>query len=623
MVDKNEKEYPQISQIVADYFDATDVPAILISSMRFPFLRLLAAGCVAGLMNGRELIAAEPRYVAVWPDGSQATADEVHDWGRSDSRPALAGRLFFDPKNPVRSITDTTLLRPRPIDTYVEFRGGDRLPGRVVKFVDAEREAGVPAHLIVEVAGELGLPNVFSRSQVRVIPDWVRRIVQRPPPGVNVPSRAVRVAGGGNIPFQELRWRSDGVEVLTDTGVKPFAFADITLLDSGSGNPWEAWHRQLAVLSPGLDSLIVRVDLADGTRLTTSLERLKPRSQGGDDPGKWFHLLQPAWSLDLLAAPHRKVRTRTCFASHEVPLSAIEPSASRHHAIFSQAWGTMRFDENVRGEPLRAASREFAWGFGVHAHHELEFELPSSARQFRTKLGLDPWAGPGGCARGRVQHGEQTLFESPLLVGTAPALDCGPLPLRAGRARLLLIAEADARERPQGADPFDIRDIFNWLEPVVELDPARLRRDVEPHYFAVHPLLADWTADPGDAGNWRLVNRFDDTDGGSPLFRQMLFLEAPLTLTRRLTINPMRPTALLRLGASSAQSRFEISINSRRVLRGSLPGQAVSPEALSILVPLKAAAGGSVEFTIRLDPVGKSAFIDWRGLTLIHDAERE
>ena len=61
----------------------------------------------------------------------------------------------------------------------------------------------------------------------------------------------------------------------------------------------------------------MRLDLADGTRLTTSLERLKPRSQGGDNPEKWFHLLQPAWSLDLLAVAHRKVRRWTFFAPHE------------------------------------------------------------------------------------------------------------------------------------------------------------------------------------------------------------------------------------------------------------------------------------------------------------------
>ena len=43
----------------------------------------------------------------------------------------------------------------------------------------------------------------------------------------------------------------------------------------------------------------------------------------------WFHLVQPVWSLDLLAVPHRQIRTRTFFTPHEVPLSVVEPEPRR------------------------------------------------------------------------------------------------------------------------------------------------------------------------------------------------------------------------------------------------------------------------------------------------------
>jgi hypothetical protein len=596
----------------------------IIVRMRVLLCCLLSASLAVGVTAGNDLVAADGgRYVGVWTDGSQAAADEVLDWGRSDGRPALAGRLLFDPKNPVRSLEDTTLPRRTPLDRYLEFRGGDRLPGRVVKFVDADPATAIPAHLVFEPAGDLGLPQVFSRSEIRLLPDWVRQIVNHADSGVSVPPKTLRIAGGGNVPFQESRWRENGVQALTDSGVKSFQFEDISTLHFGPWNPWDAWRRQLAVLSPGIDSRLARLELADGTRFTVSLERLRPRTLGGDDANRWYQLLQPAWSLDLLAVPHRKIRTRTFFGPEEVPLSAVEPAASRHRAIFSQAWGTARFDENVRGDRLRAGDRDFAWGFGVHAHHELEFELPVSALTFRTKLGLDPWVGPGGCARGRVQLAERVLFESPLLVGTAPALECGPVPVRGG-ARLVLIADADAGKRPQGADPFDIRDIFNWLEPLVELAPAELRREIEPHQFGAQPLLASWTPDPAEAPNWRLVNRFDDTETGSPVFRQLLLLDAPITFSRQVPVDPKRPTALLQFGRPgnrSVQAKFEISINGRRVLRDVLPGPTPSPEPLQILVPLKTAAGKSIDFTLRLDPAGQSALVDWRGLTFVRDGE--
>jgi hypothetical protein len=591
--------------------------------MHSRILWMLAASALAGSIAAGELAAADGRYAGVWVDGSQASADEVLDWGRSDGRPSLAGKPLFDDKNPLRSLEDTTLPRPIPLDRYVEFRGGDRLPGRVVRFVDADAATSMPPHLVFEPTGELGLPQVFSRSEVRLLPDWVRRIVNRSESGVHVPSRALRVAGGGNVPFQELRWRSDGVQLLTDSGVKSFALSDITILDFGPWNSWDAWRRQLAVLSPSLDSRLMRLELADGTRFTVSRERLRPRTLGGEDPNRWYQLLQPAWSLDLLAVPHRQIRTRIFFAPEEVPLSAVEPTVSRHRAVFSQAWEIVHFDENVRGDRLRDGDRDFAWGFGVHAYHELEFELPASARSFRTKLALDPWSGRGGCARGQVQLGERVLFESPLLVGAAPAVNCGPLAVRGG-ATLRLIAEAEPRERPTGADPFDIRDIFNWLEPVVELLPADLRREIEPHHFGAQPLLTSWTADPAEAPNWRLVNRFDDSEAGNPIFRQLLSIDAPITFSRRLTVDSKRPTLLLQFGRpgnASAQSKFEISVNGRRVLRDSLPGQTASPEPLQVLVPLKTAAGRPIDFTLRLDPAGRPALIDWRGLNFAQETE--
>ena len=92
----------------------------------------------------------------------------------------------------VHSLIRRTFVRHLP-RRHVEFRGGDRLPGRVVKFAAADEKTGVPAHLVVESDGDLGFPNVFARSQVRVDPDWVRRIVDRPPTDANVPAQGLRL----------------------------------------------------------------------------------------------------------------------------------------------------------------------------------------------------------------------------------------------------------------------------------------------------------------------------------------------------------------------------------------------------------------------------------------------
>jgi hypothetical protein len=159
---------------------------------------------------------------------------------------------------------------------------------------------------------------------------------------------------------------------------------------------------------------------------------------------------------------------------------------------------------------------------------------------------------------------------------------------------------------------------------VVELFPADLRREIEPHHFGAQPLLASWTADQAEAPNWRLVNRFEESEAGNPVFRQLLSIDAPITFSRKFTVDSKRPTALLQFGRpgnASALSKFEISVNGRRVLRDSLPGPTPSPEPLQILVPLKTAAGKPIDFTLRLDPAGRPALIDWRGLTFVKEAD--
>ena len=61
-------------------------------------------------LAGRRGCAAEsaraepPCYAAVWVDGPRSAADEVQDWQRVDTQPALAGRKLFDPKTPLRTL---------------------------------------------------------------------------------------------------------------------------------------------------------------------------------------------------------------------------------------------------------------------------------------------------------------------------------------------------------------------------------------------------------------------------------------------------------------------------------------------------------------------------------------
>jgi hypothetical protein len=76
------------------------------------------------------------------------------------------------------------------------------------------------------------------------------------------------------------------------------------------------------------------------------------------------------------------------------------------------------------------------------------------------------------------------VYESPAIVGSTAPLDTGRIELRPAQGRtnrLTLVADAMAYERPSGSDPLDVRDVFDWLEPLVELDEASLKTAVLKH----------------------------------------------------------------------------------------------------------------------------------------------
>src|SRR4051794_39875262 len=79
-------------------------------------------------------LTAEPRFMAVWADGSRTTGEEVKEWNRPDPQPKLGDRKLFEPGNPIRSLRDHTVSASPLPASYLEFIGGDRLPGKAVGF---------------------------------------------------------------------------------------------------------------------------------------------------------------------------------------------------------------------------------------------------------------------------------------------------------------------------------------------------------------------------------------------------------------------------------------------------------------------------------------------------------
>jgi hypothetical protein len=587
-------------------------------------LTLLVA--LTSLFFAAASFAAEPRYAVVWLDGSRTTGEEVEDWGRVDAAPRVGNRALFDAKNPARWLMDVSLPGARQSpgmgESFVEFIGGDRLPGRVVAYADDVDGASWPLgrRLIVETPLNLDLPGFAGRTRIPVALDRVRRIVAVEHSGRPLEPGTLRHADGRRLKFRALHWRNDGVQILSEAGSVSVALSEVHELCLPQLDPWKAFYAELAVLSPQLSGRLIRLETTGGLRLTTSLARLECRSIGGAGPDKWLHIVQPIWSLEPLGVRHREVRERIFFAPDEAPLSRFQPVASRHQAALSAAWDVAQPDRNVQGGPLVCGGQRYAWGLGVHAHHELDYLLPPTVRRMRASVGLDQLAGSGGAAIARLLLDGQLQWASPLLVGSKQVVRLGPIEFKQprGQSRLTLIADAAEKDKPAGADPWDIRDLVDWLEPALEFDRASLGDEVSAAAASVVPGLAGWEVDPpADGGAWRAVSLADNADRQSLQFRMLLEISTPLTLRRRVAI-PAKRRALLvglaRRGAEQNRTSFEISLDGRRLGARPLPALGAQGELRAIEVELADPTAQEVELTVRIDPQGHKTVIDWRGL---------
>jgi hypothetical protein len=448
----------------------------------------LALG-IAGWWPGGSAAAGDARYVGTMIDGTRIEGKEIQTWGATWDKPKLDGKELLDPKRPFRWLRDLTLWADEsgPESTgMVELIGGDRLGGRVEEFVPggSEGKADEPPHLVVAIDKSLLPEGSPGRARVRVRPQFVRRVVWGKSSGREAEPGTLVFRDGGRLAFQGLRWQSDGVRVLTAEGIRQAPLADLAEVCLPQGDAWQSYCEELAILDPECKSRLVRLETTRGCVVSASLARLEP--QGGWDRKNWHHVVRPAWCLDPLALPFATISAWWTFAPHEIPLSRWLPARYVSRPMLGKGWW-WQVDRNVEGGLLSSAGQAHGWGFGVHAPCELWFEIPRGARGFQVRAGLDRLAGSGGCARAVVcldQPDAAPLFRSKHLIGSTDVVDAGTLALdgSAAHKHLILVADAADRDRPPGADPLDIRDTLDWIEPLWLLDPAELRAEVKKHH---------------------------------------------------------------------------------------------------------------------------------------------
>lgn len=452
-----------------------------------PLVLPLACLLLSGVVLGEEL-----KYSAAFADGHRMTGAILSGWQRpgqvTRGEQKLNDRPIFDKSNPVRWIKRENAPAVVAPKAFVEFVGGNRLPGRVqgIGATVDKTKGQIPPHLIVEADNAGELPEHDARGQVRILTRWLRRIAWERRSNQEYQPATLFYRDGRQLTFQAVRFGDGAVNVLTAEERRQVPFDDMAELHLPRQSFWDAYFEQLALLASADGERLLRITTSDGAVLTTTAATVVPasRRRSGDYEDRLFHAVQPPWALDPVFVRVSRIVSWLSYAPHEVPLSLVELSQVTQRATLAVGWRPA-LDANTQGGPLESQGQSFGCGYGVQSYSELHFELPECTRSFQSRFGLDDSVADGGCVRGIVQLGRENrrrLYESKTLVGSNEVVDTGSLSLdglEANQRNLVLVVDPAHEDRPTGADPFDIRDMAAWLEPQIDLDSEMLKAELD------------------------------------------------------------------------------------------------------------------------------------------------
>jgi len=299
--------------------------------------------------------------------------------------------------------------------------------------------------------------------------------------------------------------------------------------------------------------------------------------------------MQPAWSLDPLWLGCETIRFWQSFAPHEVPLSRFDAITPPQPVGAPRLWAWRR-DRNLLGGPLVSGGQEYGWGFGVHAYQQLRIELPDLATGFRSLVGLDMTAGSGGCARAEIFIDKpvgKPRYRSPHLIGSARVMNTGLIQIgkRPGVRQALVLVASDAhQDRPPGTDPLNIRDMVDWLEPVLLLDREKLAEKVRQHAADRVGLPDGWR--PAAGSDMQISSVWINRQAGFRMAIQAR--KGPLRFARKWT--PVAGENYLLVGVTHRDAgktaRMTVRINGERVSQLEIPAAPTDHLANPVAVPL-------------------------------------
>ncbi len=512
---------------------------------------VLFAALLAGTASAQDR---DDRYWAMLRDGTVVIGKDIRDWHHDHGNPHLNNKRFFDKKNPLLLLHDTTLPLLDPVGPFVEFANGDRLLGILKGVFPPDVSSGMPEHAQVELRAPL---TAWAKREdtVAVRPNHIARIVFAGRPQGPIDPGTIVFSDGRRVRAKAMRWSSAGVRALTDNDSFTATWLELAEVHPPIGmrlNRIDAILEDVTATAPEEDGrkkdwpdLVGRLRTMDGAVLTFRRGMTRATDNDGRRNVKYYHAVTPTWALDPVLVPFEESVWRSYREPEQVPLSVLPGRALAERSYTGFVWPWKR-DANVRGGHLASGPYLSDLGVGTHSYSEVAFDLPPGATRFTAWVGLDRAVGGGGCVRCVIYKDEpkgKPLWRSDIIRGgTDPVrIDIGGLE---GGKRLVLVTEFAHSDRPKGADPADIRDEVDWLNPMVRVDRSKLPRRDDDDLLEQFPALSGWQLSEADRQRVEVIRYWH-----SPSRRWMAAMRPTtkgpfkkdqpiLELTRRVKVTP-------------------------------------------------------------------------------------
>ena len=561
--------------------------------------------------------------------GQRISGRVLGDWHQGP--PTLDGRNLFSEDPPLLWLLDRDAFRPPTASRFIESFTGERLPGKVIAFragSGRREEAPIP-HFLVRSPAIAALPGAAEGRLVRFASRWVKRIVWNGQTPLAYQPGTAFFQNGRQLRFRALRFSDRQVRLLARDGLQTVPWEDLRELHFPKLDTWETYLDELAALTAGSGDNLIQLETTLGLVMTSTRRLLRSRAATNPPSARWLYGMHPAWSLDAVWIPAETIRVWRQFPATLVPLTRIDPDHVETRLSLGGPGPLWQVNRNVQGGPLRSGGLEHGWGFGVHAFSELGFPLPPLPCTFRTRVGLDHISGSGGCVQARIllDHVLPPRFETPPLIGSQDLrrsgnINCEPTPSEP--RRLVLQVDPLIAARPAGADPLEIRDSTNWLEPTIELAAKPLTAELRRRYPLQIEAWRGWklSTSPDDEPQFERVWDTAASSAGR-LLTAVVAERQPLVLTslRKLTAQDRwLVVGVSRSAVVEHPPQLEFRLNGQLLTTAPVPlrnGPQRTLAALSARISQQLPAGTESTLEIRQMPHSDRVPVRWHSIGLV------